>query len=171
MPQTSPGVWEFHLGYRTPPLSMNDRNDHPQQRARKTAEVRNDLAGALTLQRIGPLNAIRVELHYLPARAGARDPINLCATLKVLQDACTPARVVIAKTGPRAGRPITYPGVGIVVDDTPAHVEHVMPVIHGKPAWPAHVGLWCRIVDLARHERITPAAPLAAAADGQAVLL
>lgn len=153
MPEVEPGVWEFPLGYRTPPLSLNDYRGHPKALGRKVAALRNELAGTLSLQRIGRLASIRVELHYLPPTRGKRDPINLCATLKVLQDACTPARI------DGNGR---YPGAGIVADDSPDYLEHVMPIIHTPITGVA--GLWCRVVDLGRHPRITPP-PLLAAAD------
>jgi crossover junction endodeoxyribonuclease RusA len=137
VPLAAPGVWEFPLHFRTPPLSMNDRPGNRQQEARQQAEVLAALRWVIRAETIPALPRIRIELHYFPARAGRRDPINLCATLKPLQDA------VVAE--------------GIVPDDIPQYVEHVMPVIH-RPVR-VGAGLWCRVVDLHMHPAISPSAP------------
>lgn len=126
--QTEPGVWEMKLPFLIPPLNLNKRYRHPAIKHREYAETRDNMRWVIRGQRIPAIaGRIAVELHYLPARRGRRDPINLAPTLKALEDA-----VVLE---------------GVVPDDTPQWVLPSLPLI--LDPIPGRVGCWCRIVDLA----------------------
>jgi len=101
--------WTLTLPYDKPPLSLNDR-DIWQARHRKVGQLRNDTLILIRQARIPKLARLAVELHYAPRRKRRADKINLCATLKVLEDACVLA--------------------GLVPDDVERYVDSPMPTIH-----------------------------------------
>jgi crossover junction endodeoxyribonuclease RusA len=142
--QTEPGMWEWKLPFLIPPLNLNKRYRHVQQRNREYARARDDMRWTVKAQRIPAFPAdplvvprIAVELHYFPARRGRRDPVNISLTLKALEDA-----IVLE---------------GVVPDDTPAWVLPSLPLIHDPI--PGRAGCWCRLVDLKVAAR-SPALPV-----------
>ena len=118
------------LPWQTPPLTLNDRRGH-RAHAREVRQVRETMHWLAIRQQLpkGVAHVV-IELHWLPAFRRRRDPINVTATQKALVDALT------------AGTTKT-PGYGLVVDDTPAYVTDLMPVIH-QPG-PARVRMWLEL--------------------------
>lgn len=92
----------------TRPLSMNDRG-HWTTKHRKVRQLRADACLLARAARIPPLGRIAVELHYAPRDRRIRDPLNLAATLKPVEDGIVDA--------------------GVVPDDHPRYVQPTMPVI------------------------------------------
>jgi crossover junction endodeoxyribonuclease RusA len=101
------GTWVLHLPM-TKPLSLNDR-DHWAKKAKATQQVRDDADVLARQARIPRCAFIRTTLVYEPRDKRRRDPINLIATLKAVQDGLVDA--------------------GVVPDDTPAYVETATPLI------------------------------------------
>jgi crossover junction endodeoxyribonuclease RusA len=102
-------TWTLDLPYRTPPLSLNGARGNHYARARTVKQVRR-LAGFLAQQaRIPPLRRCSIELHYAPTDRRRRDPHNLVATLKPIEDGIVDA--------------------GVVPDDTAEYVPPSTPVI------------------------------------------
>jgi len=101
-------AWTLVLPYDKPPLSLNSR-DIWQARHRKVGQLINDTLILIRQQRIPKLARLAVELHYQPARRRRADKINLCATLKVIEDATVAA--------------------GLVPDDVEKYVDSPMPTI------------------------------------------
>lgn len=99
--------WTFDLPL-TKPLSMNDRQ-HWRPKARLVGYVRRITLLLAQQHRIPPVDRIAVELHYAPRDQRRRDPLNLVATLKPVEDGLVDA--------------------GVVPDDTEQYVEPTMPVI------------------------------------------
>lgn len=99
--------WRVDLPF-TAPISLNGRG-HWQTRARQIAHIRRGSLLVIRAARVPALPRISVELHYAPRDRRRRDPLNLVATLKPLEDAIVDA--------------------GVVPDDTPAFVLPTMPVI------------------------------------------
>lgn len=60
--------------------------------------------------KIPPLGRVAIELHYEPRDKRRRDPFNLIATLKPLEDGIVDA--------------------GVIPDDTPQYSQPTVPVIH-----------------------------------------
>jgi crossover junction endodeoxyribonuclease RusA len=106
--------WTFDLPM-TAPLSLNGR-EHWRVKAKKVAQVRKDACLSARAAHIPHCSRISVELHYAPRDMRRRDPLNLVATLKPVEDGLVDA--------------------GVVPDDTPQYVLPTMPVvdapIHGK---------------------------------------
>lgn len=96
---------------RTTPLSMNDRS-HWRVKAREVADLRKEAYWLALEARIPRLEHAEVVLTYFPRDKRRRDPINIAATLKPVQDGLVDANVV--------------------PDDTPEFMTSPMPVI-GKP--------------------------------------
>lgn len=99
--------WEFDLP-QTVPLSLNDRRawQANYQLKKSYREAAHVLARAA---RIPKCQRIRVYLVYTPRDVRRRDPLNLVATLKAVEDGIVDA--------------------GIVPDDTPMYLESQMPLI------------------------------------------
>lgn len=92
----------------TKPLSMNDRQ-HWRPKARMVSYVRRVTLLLAQQHKIPALTRIAVELHYAPRDDRRRDPLNLVATLKPVEDGLVDA--------------------GVVPDDTAEFVEPTMPRI------------------------------------------
>lgn len=101
-------MWQVELPLERP-LSLNDRQ-HWRARALAVAEVR-ELAAVVARARQLPtgLDRVQLELHYIPRDRRRRDPLNLVATLKAVEDGL-----------------VDY---GLIPDDTPDHSIPTMPVI------------------------------------------
>lgn len=109
----SPAATATQASYRfdlslTAPLSLNNRR-HWRAHARAVAAVREETTWRARAARIPALTRIAVELHYAPRDARRRDPLNLVATLKPVEDGLVDA--------------------GVVPDDTPEFVQPTMPVV------------------------------------------
>lgn len=118
--------WEFPLAM-TAPLSLNDR-EHYMKRARDVAEVRKDAFLNCRALKIPRLARVEVVLTYHPRDRRRRDPLNLTATLKPVQDGIVDA--------------------GVVPDDTLEFMESPMPVI-GELSGKRHGVLTVRITEIA----------------------
>ncbi|MEU3476453.1 hypothetical protein [Rhodococcus sp. NPDC006774] len=106
---TTPTTLRWDMPWRTPPISLNDRQ-HWRPRARKVKEVRaaaRILAMAAHLPR--DLDHVTVQLVYQPRDRRRRDEDNLVGTLKAICDGL-----------------IDY---GITPDDTPQYMTKLMPRI------------------------------------------
>lgn len=104
-----PGLsWEIPLPWTRPPITLNQRG-HPKARAKGVRAVRDRAALLAVALHIPPLHALTAELHYVPTDNRTRDPLNLTATLKALEDGLVDAN--------------------LVPDDNPRYVTSVMPVI------------------------------------------
>lgn len=126
VPTPVPTDWTFELPFHKP-LSMNDRM-HWAEKAELTKAYR-DAANMLARQaRIPACEKIRVTLIYEPRSAGRRDPINLSATLKAVQDGIVDAKVI--------------------PDDTPQYLESPMPLIDA-PIGGKHGKLWVLVERIA----------------------
>ena len=101
-------TWRIELPYTKPPISMNDRT-HWAQKARLVQQVRADTKILVRAFGIPPQPRVSICLHYIPKDKRRRDPLNLVATLKAVEDGCVDA--------------------GLIPDDTPAFLEPTMPVI------------------------------------------
>lgn len=99
--------WTLELPM-TKPLSLNGR-EHYRVKAKQVAEVRRAAHLLARAARVPACGRISVELHYAPRDRRRRDPLNLAATLKPVEDGIVDAKVV--------------------PDDTPEFVQPTMPVI------------------------------------------
>jgi crossover junction endodeoxyribonuclease RusA len=121
-------VWRIDLPMTTP-LSMNNRQ-HYMVKARHVAQVRTFTKVLTRAAQVPPLDRISVELHYTPRDRRRRDPLNLVATLKPVEDGIVDA--------------------GVIPDDHPLFSEPTMPVIdppNGKQPHP-HGRLYVLIREL-----------------------
>lgn len=92
----------------TKPLNLNHR-EHWAVKAKKVKQVRQWTALLAKQAKVPPLNKITVELHYCPRDKRRRDPLNLVALLKPIEDGLVDAKVI--------------------PDDNPLHLEPIMPKI------------------------------------------
>lgn len=100
--------WTFRLPLEKP-LSMNDRG-HWAPKAKVTKQIRDDVHALCKFKRVPKCQKISVLLTWHPAPlVRRRDPLNLVATLKAVEDGVVQAKVV--------------------PDDTPEYVLSVMPEI------------------------------------------
>ncbi len=104
-----PRSWRIDLPWTKPPLSMNDSHGNRYARSRTIRAVRQLARAQALRQKIPPLGRCTITLHYAPRDARRRDPHNLVATLKPLEDGIVDA--------------------GVVPDDTPQYVPPSTPVI------------------------------------------
>lgn len=95
----------------TKPLSLNDRMKW-QVRAALTRPWRKQAKEAAQAAGIPRCNKITVRLHYVPVDDRPRDPLNLVASLKAIEDGLVDA--------------------GVIPDDSNRYHESVMPVITKK---------------------------------------
>lgn len=107
--------WTIELPM-TKPLSLNGR-EHWRVKAKRVSEVRQMSALLTRAKNIPPLEHITVELHYRPRDKRRRDPLNLVATLKPIEDGIVDA--------------------GIIKDDNPKYLTSVMPIIDEPNKTPA----------------------------------
>lgn len=108
-PEQDLRTWTFDLPYRTPPLSLNGARGNPYARARTVKQVRRLACFRSLEQKIPALRRCAIELHYAPTDSRRRDPHNLVATLKPVEDGIVDA--------------------GVVPDDTPEFVPPTTPII------------------------------------------
>lgn len=101
----------------TRPLTLNDRA-HYMVRAAAVRRLRHEAAVQAKAAGIPALEKIQIEVHYVPRDKRRRDPLNLVATLKALEDGIVDA--------------------GVIPDDTPDHSVPTMPIV--EPANPTHDG-------------------------------
>lgn len=99
--------WSFDLPMSSP-LSLNHRTHH-QVKAKQVRTVRDAAAMLSKMAKIPKLGRCRVTLVYEPRDNRRRDPLNLVATLKPVQDGIVDA--------------------GVVPDDTIEYLESPMPII------------------------------------------
>ena len=103
------GWWEYDLPFSRP-LSLNDTGPWRV----KARRIRECVDATILLTRAshirGKVKRISVQLTYTPRDNRRRDPLNLVATLKAVEDGIV-----------RAG--------GVVPDDNPRYVTSVMPRI------------------------------------------
>jgi crossover junction endodeoxyribonuclease RusA len=99
--------WTFDLP-QTAPMSLNDRHTW-QQKARLKKPYREAAHLLARQQKIPACQRVRVTLIYTPRDRRRRDPLNLVATLKLVEDGLVDA--------------------GVVPDDTPEYLESQMPLI------------------------------------------
>lgn len=112
--------WTLDLPYERPPLNANQRM-HWAKKAALTKQVR---AASRILARnahIPTCNRVRVTLTWFVRTTTLRDADNVVPTLKALCDGLVDAEVVL--------------------DDVPAYMEKVMPVITYRPKQPAAMQL------------------------------
>jgi crossover junction endodeoxyribonuclease RusA len=119
-------VWRIDLPLRAP-LSMNDR-EHRMVKHRRVAQVRRDAKALTLVAKIPPLARISVELHYCPRDKRRRDPLNLVATLKPVEDGIVDA--------------------GVIPDDTPVWSLPTMPIIDPPDSTPTAVRLYVLLREL-----------------------
>lgn len=120
------GTWAFPLPL-TKPLSMNDRQ-HWSAKAGAVADLRHATNIMAKAAKIPKCQRIRVTLVYEPRDQRRRDPINLAATLKPVQDGIVDAK--------------------IVPDDAPQYMESPMPIID-EPIGGKHGKMWVLVERLA----------------------
>ena len=100
-------TWEIVLPL-TKPLNLNHR-EHWAVKAKKVKQVREWTALLARHAKVPPLRKITVELHYCPRDKRRRDPLNLVALLKPIEDGLVDAKVI--------------------PDDNPLYLEPMMPKI------------------------------------------
>jgi crossover junction endodeoxyribonuclease RusA len=99
--------WVFDLP-QTTPMSLNARMNWAV--AAKMKKPYREAAHVLALQqKIPACKRVRVTLIYTPKDKRRRDPLNLVATLKLVEDGLVDA--------------------GVIPDDTPDYLESQMPLI------------------------------------------
>lgn len=105
-------TWTFQLPIEKP-MSMNDRL-HWAEKGRQTKEIRDAVHMLCRSKRVPKCQKISVHLVWFPGPLiRRRDPLNLVATLKAVEDGVVQA--------------------GVVPDDTPEFVTSVMPRIGVSP--------------------------------------
>jgi len=121
-PTAEPGTWLLPLSCPTPPLTLNQRLHWADRAARAQALIDEVILRArTTIPRVGLPDRLFAQLHYAPRRAGRRDVDNLVGTSKPCIDGLVRA--------------------GVVLDDSPAYLEHRMPVIEA-PTGGRRGALW-----------------------------
>ncbi len=115
------GSWVLELPFTTP-LSLNDRA-HWRAKAAVTKTWRDAALVLIRAQRVPACGRVRVALFYTPVDNRARDPLNLVASLKAVEDGIVDA--------------------GVIPDDSMRYHTSVMPVITAKgPLRPSGNRLW-----------------------------
>lgn len=127
-------AYRLTLPWSRPPLTGNDRDGHWAPRHRSAAEIRRSVAWLAKTARIPAADHLTVGLAWAPGDRRKRDSDNLWPTLKVSCDALARGRK-------------DFTGLDLVVDDDPAHMTKLAPVIIPPPASP---GMWL-VVMLGRH--------------------
>lgn len=117
--------WRIDLPF-TKPLSLNGR-EHWRVKAKRVSEVRKATALLTRSANVPALNRISVELHYAPRDKRRRDPLNLVATLKPIEDGIVDA--------------------GVIPDDTPRYLTSVMPIIDEPTREAIHIYFIIRDID------------------------
>lgn len=97
------------------PLSLNGR-EHWRVKAKRVAEVRQAAAVATRQANVPQLEHISVVLHYVPRDKRRRDPLNLVATLKPIEDGIVDA--------------------GVIPDDNPVYLTSCIPIVDAPSKTP-----------------------------------
>jgi crossover junction endodeoxyribonuclease RusA len=105
---TEPREWRLWLSIDRAPLTLNGR-PHWRTRYRWTKTLRNRAKRLCRDLGVPPLDRPVVELHLIPPNRTRRDADNLVPTAKPCVDGLVDA--------------------GVIPDDSPAYVDHRMPVI------------------------------------------
>lgn len=125
---TAPRSWEIRLAYPTLPISLNDRGTKWQIKWRASRTLRDRVRVMTRHLEIPRLEAIHVDMTWIPATKRKRDADNAVATLKPAIDGLRDYRARYRNTA--AGRVLVEPEwVGVVPDDDPEHVTWSPPVI------------------------------------------
>lgn len=123
--------WVLRLPF-TKAMTLNDRQSH-WAKAASVKPWRQAAATHAAQSRVPRLLRVRIELHYVPKDKRRRDPLNLVAALKPIEDGIVDA--------------------GVVPDDTTEFVDPTMPRIH-PPAPLAGGRFWVFVVELAPLEPV-----------------
>lgn len=127
---TAPRSWEIALAYPTPPLSLNDR-DVWQVRARKARLLRDRVRAMTAHLQIPRLEAVHIDMLWIPKDRRVRDADNLVATLKPGIDGTRDYPARYRTVG--GVRVLVEPAYrGVIADDDPTHLTWSRPVI-GEP--------------------------------------
>lgn len=110
--------WTLDLGH-TAPLRLNGSRRGHYAHARNVKAFRHRAAWLAREARIPSLERIAVELHYAPKDRRRRDPMNLVATLKPVEDGIVDA--------------------GVIPDDTPQYSVPTVPVIDDSTGQPGRL--------------------------------
>lgn len=124
--------WRLELP-QTTPMSLNHR-EHYAVKARRVRALRQTAALLALQARVPALERVALELHYAPRDKRRRDPLNLVATLKPLEDGIVDA--------------------GVIPDDTPEYSRPTMPVID-PPSSTGRGRLYLIVQELPAHEPAT----------------
>lgn len=111
-------TWTFELPLHKP-LSLNGSRGQHYARARLVKTVRWRAKVAAIEARIPACGRVAIELHYAPRDLRRRDPFNLVATLKPVEDGIVDA--------------------GVIPDDTPQYSEPTVPVIDEPTGQPGRL--------------------------------
>lgn len=111
-------TWTLDLGERRP-LSLNGQRRSPYTHARAAKTFRRLAWARAEEAKIPALERIAVELHYAPRDKRRRDPMNLVATLKPVEDGIVDA--------------------GVIPDDTPDYSVPTVPVIDAPTGQPGRL--------------------------------
>lgn len=114
-------MWQLPLSFTRPPLTLNQRS-HWAVKARRTAQIVDEVIVRCRAAKLPALTYATVTLHYSPPDNRRRDVDNLVPTSKACLDGIVRA--------------------GALTDDSPEYVDHRMPVIHA-PSKPAR--LWLEV--------------------------
>lgn len=125
-------TYTIRLPWDRPPLSLNDSHGNRHVKARKVREIRADVYRLALLGKL-PRGATycTVQLHYQAPDRRRRDTDNLAATAKPIYDALTFGT-------------LRNPGYGLVLDDTPEHMQKPEPIIH-PAVKDEHGAMWLEI--------------------------
>lgn len=100
--------WRLEIGEMRP-LSLNGSRRNHYAHARDVKKLRQIARACARANNIPPLARVQIELHYAPRDRRRRDPLNLVATLKPIEDGIVDA--------------------GVIPDDTPEYSQPTIPVI------------------------------------------
>ena len=119
-------TWRLDLPISRP-LSLNAR-PHWSAKQREVRAIRSTAETIARLYRVPRLGRVAIELHYCPRDRRRRDPLNLVATLKPVEDGLVDA--------------------GVIPDDTPEFSEPTMPVLDPPDPSPNAVRLYVIVREL-----------------------
>jgi crossover junction endodeoxyribonuclease RusA len=116
--ETTLRTWTYDLNLAKP-LTLNGSRGQHFARARKVKHLRWLSRTGAAAAGIPRCARVAVELHYAPRDRRRRDPFNLIATLKPVEDGLVDA--------------------GVIPDDTPAFSEPTVPVIDPPTGQPGRL--------------------------------
>lgn len=106
---TAPREWRLDFGPCRPITLNEQRREHWRTHATRVKRFRTISAWLARQAKIPRVGRVSIEVHYVPVQARRRDPMNLVATLKPIEDGIVDA--------------------GVIPDDTPAYSVPTAPVI------------------------------------------